>query len=52
VLRDICSYIAGGRGLRGLIAVRFLPPAGLSHIEAEALGTLDGGAFLLTRSMR
>jgi hypothetical protein len=39
-------------GALGLIAVRFLPPAGLNHIKAQALGTLDGEAVYFARSMR
>src|ERR1700723_405023 len=44
-------FVAGGRGC-GLIAARFLPPAGLNHIEAQALGTLDGEAVYFTRATR
>jgi hypothetical protein len=34
-------------GALGLSPGVFLPPAGLNHIQVEALGTLDGEAFLL-----
>ena len=45
----ISSRAAGAADLSPRV---FLPPAGLNHIEAQALGTLDGEAVYFTRSMR
>ena len=49
----ISSRAAGAADLSPRVCVvTTLPPAGLNHIEAQALGTLDGEAVYFTRSMR
>jgi hypothetical protein len=44
----LIGFTSRAAGALGLIAGRFLPPAGLNRIEAKAAGTLDGEAFLLS----